>query len=227
MDVYLDEVLNTLHNFFMRKVPMFLAPYFLYFYVTILNFLEKVKVQFYKTQLAIQSSFSEEFLGFIKTSQDTYFPFLMNSSIKYSCDPVWIYNPSEKLFTFSELGHHASNRHLPFIGASVAFGNQTIGDLSDWLMEQQVHAPDSTIPLQVLVSAWRYYYDNTFMYSYKDYTITVITEDGDERVFNLENEDELIPDGHSTPTATDEIEDHLETKHQVSEEETFSDKKIN
>jgi hypothetical protein len=228
MDDAINNLVNSIISFFTYDMPMFLGPYILYSYVLIQKYLDKTKNQLYITSSAIRDSFYNEYLGFIKTSSDNYFPFLINSNTKYSCDPKWIYNPTTNVFTYSEIGLHSTNHNIPFIGASVAFGNQTIGDLSDWIMDQKVHAPDAAIPLQILVSAWRYYYDKTLMFSFKDYTLTVVTEDGDEHTYNLENEEELViqdNSSHSTPSVTDESEDVRNTV--TSEDEIVTSKKGN
>jgi hypothetical protein len=168
-----------------------LAPYFLYSYVAILSYIERVKKQSQITFYAIQNSFQNEILGFIQYSNNQYFPFTMTRFTKYTRDPSWVYNHDTQLFTFSQLGVHSTTHNLPFIGASLSFKNETIGDLSDWIMDQKVHGPDAAIPLQVMIGAWRYYFDKTFMYSFKDYRLTAITDDGEEHEYNLENEEEI------------------------------------
>jgi hypothetical protein len=164
---------------------MFFAPYFLYSYAQLLKYFDKIKSQASITGYAIQNSFRNEFLAFVKCDNDRYFPFVMTSSTKYSCDPTWIYDNTKKSFTYTELGFHTTHS-LPFIGASLVYKDQPIGDLSDWLMDQKVHGPVSTIPLQVLIGSWRYYFDRTLMFSFKDYRLEVVTDDGDEKTYDLE-----------------------------------------
>jgi hypothetical protein len=190
MDSHIEAFFNSVFNFCFIKAPLYLAPYFLHLYAISLNYYERIQKQSCKTFYAIQNSFRDEFLGFIQVANSQYFPFLMTRNTKYTRDPCWIYNQHEKLFTYSELGVHSSNHNLPFIGASLTLGDQTIGDLSDWIMDQKVHGPDAAIPLQVMVGAWRYYFDKTYMYSFKNYKLIAITDDGEEHVYNLENEEE-------------------------------------
>ena len=212
MDSYIDYITHSIFYFVSHQVPMFCAPYFLYFYALFLKYLDKVKNQAKHTWFAIQNSFHEEFLGFVKCNNDQYFPFLMTSATKYSSDPVWIYDHNGQSFTYAELGFHATTRNLPFIGANLMYKNNSVGDLSDWLMDQKVHGPDSTIPLQVLVGAWRFYFDRTYMFSYKDYSLTVITDDGEETTYNLETGKQSIEEPGTSVFQNNEVKEQTDKK---------------
>jgi hypothetical protein len=207
-DTILDQLTTTIYTFFTLKIPMFLLPYLLKCYniietdiMILSNFLQKVFD-------GIRNSLNTQYLCFFKVSEYNYFPYIMYPSIKFSDEPQWIYDCEQKIFSLLSFGHHVSLSHLPFIGASLNYITDTrtelIGDLSEWIVEQRINSSDSVIPLQVLIAAWNYSTNKTLTLHYKNLYISVITEDGEEHVYSLENEEEIIINSTEDETNNEE-----------------------
>jgi hypothetical protein len=128
-------------------------------------------------------------------------PVIPNGLIMELDEDSYIYSSKRKVFSLKDAPNTDPVHmcHIPFIGASVCRitedgQERDIYDLSEWIQEQRILAPQprSMIPLQVLVGAWAYYAQVKVPHGFKNMRLTVMTEDGDEKVFNLETEEERV-----------------------------------
>jgi hypothetical protein len=159
--------------------------------------------QLTKSILALRNSFQDDFVIFYylegAQNKNMWVPVIPNGLIMELDEDSYIYSPKRKVFSLKDTPNTDAVHmcHIPFIGASVCRitedgQERDIYDLSEWIQEQRVLAsqPRSMIPLQVLVGAWAYYAQVKVTNGFKNMRLNVMTEDGDEKVFNLETEEE-------------------------------------
>jgi hypothetical protein len=189
----MDELYNKLVHWLTVSLPAFLLPKLLTLYICMKTVFDLCKQQTYLSFNALYASFGSRYIAFFKVN-DQYIPVFMNNSDKYTVEPSWIYNMDTCVFTHVDGGlrHQASN--FSYIAASITRNNEADGDMSEWIMEQTVLSNNVLPPLQVVVSAWKYMSANTFMYSFNDYKVILITDEGDELTYDLATEKVVTPD---------------------------------
>jgi hypothetical protein len=234
LDTHLDTILTTIYNFFVYKVPMFLAPYLLRIIFYFHNLFTYINEIIHCIVNGIRDSLSKKYLCFFKLSDVDYITYTINNNSTFTEEPEWLYDFESKVFSVLEFGHHTSVSHLPYIGASLNYiyenKSKCIGDLSEWIVEQKVNSMDSKIPFQILVAAWKYSFDKTIVISYKNMYISVITEDGDEITYSLETNEEVVlsihtdaeeaEDSDSQVTGNSDNEDEQEDKIELPEQDS-------
>jgi hypothetical protein len=215
MDTILDNILTTLYNFFVYKVPMFFAPFLLRFICYINAYLSYMNEIIHCIIHGVRDSLSKKYLCFFKLSDIDYITYVINNSSLFTEEPEWVYDFDSKVFSLLEFGHHTSLSHLPYIGASLNYvsniNSKSIGDLSDWIVEQKVNSSDAKVPFQILVSAWKYSVDKTIIINFKNVFLTLITEEGEEITYSLETNEKvtLSTDETNTDEAVDEAVDEV------------------
>jgi hypothetical protein len=195
-DDTMDEMYQTLVNWFTVSLPAFLLPKLLAFYICMKTVFELCKRQTYLSFNALYASFDHRYIAFFKVN-DQYIPILMNSSDKYTIEPSWIYNIDTQSFTHVDGALTRQRISFSYIAASITRNGEPFGDMSEWIVEQAVLSNNGLPPLQVVVSAWKYMSDNTFIYSFNDYKVILITDDGDEVIYDLATEMTVTPDESS------------------------------
>lgn len=190
IDTILDNILTTLYNFFVYKIPMFFAPYLLRVLIGFYELFGYINELIHCIIHGVRDSVSKKYLCFFKLSDLDYTTYIINNSSLFTEEPEWIYDFETKVFSLLEFGHHSSLSHLPYIGASLNYvskiNSKSIGDLSDWIVEQKVNSLDANVPFQILVSAWKYSLDKTIIVNFKNVFLTLITEEGEEITYSLE-----------------------------------------
>jgi hypothetical protein len=193
IDYSIDTLINGVVHFFLVSVPTFLIPHALSFYLFCMNFIKFVISQTFRTIKAIIESFMDVTIGFYKNSENTYTPVPFITKNVYNIDPEWLYDISVNSFYHIPSANFKESKNIPFIGASLNFGgHDTIGDMSEWLMDQKIYSNTISLPLQILVSAWRYSFDGVLMTNFENYHLHVITEEGDDIVYDLNCGKEII-----------------------------------
>lgn len=200
LDAFMNAVTNMLKRGALKAVPYLLAAF------ALANELwAQILRQLTKSLLALRNSFYDEFVIFYflegAQNKNMWVPVIPNGLIMELDDESYIYSPKRKVFSLKNVPttDPVHMCHIPFIGASVCRitedgQERDIYDLSEWIQEQRILAsqPRSMIPLQVLVGAWAYYAQVKVPNGFKNMRLTVMTEEGDEKVFNLETEEERI-----------------------------------
>jgi hypothetical protein len=139
----------------------------------------------------------------------------------YNIDPEWLYDISVNSFYHIPSANFRESEHISFIGASLNFGgHDTIGDMSEWIMEQKVYSNDIPLPLQILVSSWRYSFDGVLMSNFENYHLHAITEEGDDIVYDLKTGKEIISIAENSESESDtDTDTNSETKTDSTTEE--------
>jgi hypothetical protein len=216
----LDQILDDVVNLITIQIPIYFIPYFLLFYSFFHAFYEKISVNMMYIINSLDESFRMKYMGFFTLSDSICIPYILTSKSKVTVEPDWIYEFVNNTFIHSEFGHHIQHKRLPFIGASLAYVDETkminMGDLSEWIMEQNISAQDGLVPLKVLVAAWKYCVDETLLFNFENMYLTVITEEGDEHVYNVDTS-ELVIDtkdllSEEKPETKLELETETETE---------------
>jgi hypothetical protein len=170
-----------------------------------------------------------KYMGFFTFSDTICIPYILSSKSKVTVEPEWIYEFHSKSFIHLEFGHHIKHKRLPFIGASLAYIDETnninMGDLSEWIMEQNICANNELVPLKILVAAWKYSTDNTLFLNFENMYLTVITEEGDELVYNVDTS-ELVIDSKDL-ISVEEINENKEGKKETEDAEETEESKKN
>jgi hypothetical protein len=193
-------VYNLLKRGAMKSVPYFLAAFAL---------ADELWGQFVrqvsKSLNALRNSFNEDLVFFYYLEgthqKNMWVPVIPNDLIMELDEDSYMYSPGRRVFSQYNVSSTTPVHtcHIPFIGASICRitedgQERDIYDLSEWIQEQRILAsqPRSMIPLQVLVGAWAYSAQVKVTNGFKNMRLTVMTEDGDEKVFDLETEEERI-----------------------------------
>lgn len=195
----MEQQIEAFFHYILVDIPMACVPYLMAFYVSLMEYSKKGWAQTKLTCMAVKSSFEDTYIRFFETEANsvvTYIPIVTGQQNPYNYQSKWIYSLHDKTFVLCEISHDATTHRLPFIGASLEMcengRTDVVGDMSEWLMEQSIFAPSAAIPLQILAAAWLYgSADPTLVFTYKNMRMRVITEDGDEKLFALEDEREI------------------------------------
>jgi hypothetical protein len=196
IDQHIEAISNSVFSFLLWLLPTSLISSSVSFYIISKEFLQNTYSQVCKTTSAIKDSFDPPLLAFFKYT-DLYLPVVVNGNAQYSTLPSWVYNVEAKEFTIpntEEIQMRACR--LPFLSASLVHrkdGHETeLGDLSEWLGEQNVYGPDGVIPLQVLVGAWMYSKQPpTLLMNYDNLYLKTMNELAEEFTFCVRTEKEI------------------------------------
>lgn len=204
IDASIDEFFNAVVNM-MKRGALVAAPYLLAAFALAMDLWGQTQRQIIKSLNALQNSFTEDSVIFYflegNGSKNMWVPVASNTLIMDLDKDSYVYSPSRKVFSYkyvpsTEIIHMC---HIPFIGASVCRitddgQERDIYDLSEWIQEQRILSsqPRSMIPLQVLVGAWAHYAQVRVSHGFKNMRLSVMTEEGDEKVFDLETEEERV-----------------------------------
>jgi hypothetical protein len=199
IDEMIDNCMMSLFNFFFVRVPMFVLPYLLTIYANMCVLINKCIKQTRCMWVAILNSFDNVYIGFYEiqnNSNTVYLPIVMTNNNIYNVQTKWLYDIHKKVFTLCEIHHNSTTHHIPFIGASLELfehnSSELIGDMSEWLMDQTIFAPNSAIPLQILATTWLYTNsESKLLLSYKNMRMRIVNEDGEEKLYDLETENEI------------------------------------
>lgn len=196
IDQTIEAISNSIFSFVLWLLPTSVISKSISVYLTTTETLSKVYSQVCKTSGAIKDSFDSPLLAFFKYDS-LYLPVVVNSNAQYSTLPSWTYTADTKEFTIpntEEIQIRAFR--LPFLSASLVYkknGTETvIGDMSEWIGEQTVYAPDGTVPLQVLVGAWMYSKEPpTLLMSYDNLFLKTMNELAEEQTYHVLTEKEI------------------------------------
>lgn len=214
VDETLEALSNAVYNL-LKRGAMGAVPYLLAAFALADELWANFLRQLTKSIVALRNSFYDEFVIFYflegVQNKNMWVPVIPNGLIMELDDNSYIYSPKRKVFSLKDAPttDHVHMCHIPFIGASICRitedgQERDIYDLSEWIQEQRILAsqPRSMIPLQVLVGAWAYYAQVKVSNGFKNMRLTVMTEDGDEKVFNLETEEERVAEAtHLLPSS--------------------------
>jgi hypothetical protein len=197
----MDAQIEAFFHYLFVSLPMSCIPYLMAAYVYAVEFSQKAWKQTKISWGALYDSFQDDYMRFyevINNSIVTHIPIVTKQQNMYNYQSKWIYSISEKTFVLCEIHHDASTHRLPFIGASLEMiengKTEVVGDMSEWLMDQTVFAPSAVIPLQLLAAAWLYTaqtLDPTLVFTYRNMRMRVVNEEGEEKVYALDTEQEI------------------------------------
>jgi hypothetical protein len=196
IDQTIEAISNSIFSFILWLLPTSVISKSVSFYISTTETIYNVYSQICKTTTAIKDSFDSPILAFFKYDK-MHLPVIINSSTQYSTLPSWIYTVDSKEFTIpntEEIQIRAFR--LPFLSATLVHKKNDVetvlGDMSEWIGEQTVFAPDGTVPLQVLVGAWMYTKEPpTLLMSYADLFLKTMNEMAEEQVYHVLTEKEV------------------------------------
>jgi hypothetical protein len=210
----IDDQFGVLADFFSslasRVVAVF-GPLTLSFLVWVMESWASLLRQTTRIIQAIQDSFKNDTIIFYQES-NIYYPSVEKEHAlrKFMIgDAKWVYRVAENLFVnLDTSGGEFRTHSIPFLGASVSrtvdHSTHFLGDLSEWILDQTVWSNSEDVPFQVIVAAWAYCHRISLHYNYPGHTFTVMTMDGDEKMFDLQSGQELMEELRLPPSPTDE-----------------------
>ncbi len=210
----IDDQFGGIAEFFSSlatKVVTVFGPLTLSFLVWVMEWWGATIRQTIRIIQAIQDSFKNDTIIFYHES-NIYYPSVEKEHAlrKFMIgDAKWIYRVAEKRFiNLDTNGDEFTNHSIPFLGASVSrtVDNSVhfLGDLSEWILDQTVWSNSEDVPIQIIVAAWAYSHGVSLHYNYPGYTFTVMTMDGDEKMFDLQSGQELMEELRLPSSPTDE-----------------------
>lgn len=210
----IDDQFGVLADFFSSlatKVVTVFGPIALSVLVWIMESWTSLLRQTTRIIHAIHDSFKNDTIVFYQQS-NIYYPSVEKEHAlrKFMIgDAKWVYHVAEKLFVnLDTSGGEFTNHSIPFLGASVSRteddSTHFLGDLSEWILDQNVWSNSEDVPFQVIVAAWAYCHGISLHYNYPGHTFTVMTMDGDEKTFDLQTGQELMEELRLPPSPTDE-----------------------
>lgn len=150
----------------------------LYFF-WVLKVKDSILHQTKKTTLALVDSFSEE-------KNSLYF--YPGSIIPLITSQKPIINIDDNVWKFHEntfMQNHSEKKqlvHLPYISASLYKGADLIADISEWI--QSIKATGIP-PASTIILAWAYSTNMVLDSKLSEYSLSVITDDGDDETIKL------------------------------------------
>lgn len=214
IDETIGALSNSIFKFILWVFPSSVLLGALNIYTTIIAHINLFYEQMSKTIEAVKYSFDSPVLAFFKYDT-TYVPMPIHENTRYSMLPSWIYTVQTKEFTIPNTGSiQMRGAHLPYISAvlvhKIGTTETVLGDLSEWLGDQIVYAPEGNIPLQVLVATWLYINDPpTLLMNYKNLYLKTMNESAEECTYAVETEQpveegELVGESNATTSAPSE-----------------------
>jgi hypothetical protein len=196
LDQRIEDITKSIFRFLVELFPASVLLEGLRLYTNVSTTLGTAYKQLCKTRRAVKQSFESPVLAFFKYGS-TYIPMPIHGNTNYSSLPDWVYTIDTNEFTIPNTEEiHMRAFHPPYISASLIhrYGSTetVLGDLSEWLGEQTVYAPDGIVPLQVLVSAWMYTnVPPTLLVHYKDLYLKTMNDSAEECIYSVETGEEV------------------------------------
>jgi hypothetical protein len=200
----LDLITNMFSNNFqwtLYTLPMISLPYLMSLYTylqsTFTSTLKRIRV----IKNAILETFDNEFIYYLHYDP-YYIPFIHRKSrfLFLKGNIEWTYSVNDSIFFnhFTE-DDEPQLYNINYIGASLRYyvNNSnyiSIGDMSEWLLDQKVSINTKQIPLQVLVSAWAYSSGISLNHNYISYVVTIMDLEGNEHYYDLQHGVEYLPE---------------------------------
>jgi hypothetical protein len=212
IDQTIEAISNSFFSFVLWLLPTSVISKSVSVYLSTTETIHTIYSQVCKTTGAIRESFDSPLLAFFKYN-NTHLPIVVNTNAQYSTLPSWVYTVESKEFTIPNTEEiQIRPFRLPFLSATLIHkknGVETVlGDMSEWIGEQTVYAPDGTVPLQVLVGAWMYSKEPpTLLMSYDDLFLKTMNEMAEEQMYYVLTEKEVeegeIPETPETLAPSD------------------------
>ena len=196
LDQTIEDITKSIFSFLVELFPASMLLEGMRLYTNVSTTLGTAYKQLSKTTRAVKQSFESPVLAFFKYGS-SYIPMPIHEHTNYSSLPDWVYTVDTNEFTIPNTEEiHMRAFHLPYISASLLHkydSTETVlGDLSDWLGEQIVYAPEGIVPLQVLVSAWMYTnVPPTLLVNYKDLYLKTMNDSAEECIYSVETGEEV------------------------------------
>jgi len=151
-------------------------------YLNIVSTLESIGLQTVKTLTAIQNSFKEDHLQLF-FYEGSMIPQLSSHPVFSNSDKhKWTYDTKTRTFTYKV--YREIPRHLPYISMILQhkiYNKFLDQDLSEWIESVKVVSPeDIFLPIYVIITSWAYSEKKHIDYSIDNYTVSAMTENGDE-----------------------------------------------
>ena len=185
------------------------GPIALSFLVWVLEKWNIILRQIQKTVHAIIDSFYNDRIIFYE-HDDIYYPSVEKEyggrKFMTGC-AEWKYMVATNTFIKGGDTADYSEHSIDLIGAALSRRGQYIGDLSEWILDQKVLSDSSVVPFQVIVGAWAYCNHITLEYNYPGHTITIMTMEGDEKVYDLQSGEEIVEPAGLPPSPRSEASD--------------------
>jgi hypothetical protein len=196
IDETIEALSNSIFKFILWVFPSSVLLGALDVYTSTRAYIHSSYVQACKTVESVKNSFDSPILAFFKYG-DIHVPMPILESTRYSTLPSWVYAIHRKEFTIPNTEEiQIRGVHLPYISAvlvhKVGPVETILGDLSEWLGEQTVYAPEGSVPLQILVAAWMYVNEPpTLLMNYKDLYLKTMNESAEECTYSVETEQSI------------------------------------
>jgi hypothetical protein len=193
IDETIEALSNSIFKFILWVFPSSVLLGALNIYTTIIAHINLFYEQMCKTIDAVKCSFDSPVLAFFKYGA-THVPMPIHENTRYSMLPSWIYTVQTKEFTIPNTEQiQMRGAHLPYISAvlvhKIGSTETILGDLSEWLGDQIVYAPEGSIPLQVLVATWLYINTPpTLLMNYNNLYLKTMNESAEECTYAVETE---------------------------------------
>jgi hypothetical protein len=186
----IDSYAEHLQNMIMGWIPTSIIPYLLQFIVTCKIVWAAFSHQAIVTGKAIYHSFSNPIYLFHKVN-NTYVLNVCNSRTRQTTmtPHEWEYNPKTKQFLSHHFSENDTTYSIPYLGASVSYNlngtMEQICDMSEWISEQKIVAPNNNLPLQVLVGTYLYLARNMKIYDYTNYVLHVTDDMAEDFTYDI------------------------------------------
>jgi hypothetical protein len=99
----------------------------------------------------------------------------------------WVYNPDEKRFEHVTINEYPV-RALGILGATLCYANQqenVKADLSEWIGDLKVKAPDAFVPYDALIAAWSHDTGEELHLPLSDYVLKVTHLTAEEEIISF------------------------------------------
>lgn len=191
-DDNIDESISFYMDWCKRKLSYTLGPYILSWVVFYKEWMHSLYEQGQRTARAIKLSFKDELISFLPYNS-LYIPIAhpVGEVPLVFGQSEWLYDVTKETFFPSQVEDNTTKQRIPYLGATLTYqvpGQEEptfVGDLSSWLGFQFVWSPNGLLPLQVLVAAWAHSEGKSLYYDYKGYILNVMTEDLEEKRYDL------------------------------------------
>ena len=206
----IDTYVEQLQNMILSWIPSSMIPHLLQFIVTCKLLWAIFYRQAVVTGKAIYYSFYNPILLFHKVN-NTYVLNVCNSKTRYSTmtPHEWEYNPQTKQFISHRFSENDTTYPIPYLGTSVSYNMngsmEPICDMSEWISEQKIVAPNGNLPHQVLVGAYLYLTRDMRIYDYTNYVLHVTNDMAEDFTYNISS-GEIIPEsenGSASPSVSE------------------------
>ena len=226
----IDTYAERFQNMILSWIPPSVIPYLLRFIVACSLLLETVYHQAITTGTSIYHSFCNPVFLFHKIN-GTYVLNVCNSRTRYQTmtPHEWEYNPTTKQFISHQFSTNDTTYSIPYLGASISYNLngvlEPICDMSEWISEQKVVAPNNNLPFQVLVGTYLYLNRNMRIYDYTNYVLQVTTDMAEDFAYDVSSEHviNVVDSAESDATDATNVNDVSDNVSQVSTADSASE----